>query len=191
MIQWCTMCMPARSALCITACFQHRVYLLGGANASGQPHDTVVYYVYGDVAPSDNSGGQRRGLGAISYMALAPGYFWSDSLYPPGQRCRGPNLPVSDCLSAPFHKERRNGVFDLFCGPQCQGTTFKCSEDAQTLVQCNMETVYQAHAAPNLQWTLSVRVWCLQVPFLSILSRVVVAAKRAAAQPHGHINICL
>jgi len=57
--------------------------MLGGAKASGQPNDTVVYYVYGDVAPEDGSK-QRRGLGAKDYMTIAPGYFWSDSLFPPG-----------------------------------------------------------------------------------------------------------
>lgn len=97
------------SSMWLMACCWHRVYLLGGANASGQPNDTVVYYVYGDVAPSDNSGGQRRGLGAISYMALAPGYFWSDSLFPPGQLKPQPCLFCS-ILIAPYMKGRDRGA---------------------------------------------------------------------------------
>lgn len=91
------------------------MYLLGGANASGQLNDTVVYYVYGDVAPTDNSGGQRRGLGAISYMAIAPGYFWSDSLFPASQRCGGPTLPVSQCLDSTLLQGRDGEACVLYC----------------------------------------------------------------------------
>ena len=62
-----------------------RVYLLGGAQATGQPNDTVVYYVAGDVQSKSMT--DRRGLGATAYLTLLPGHFWSDALFPPGAAC--------------------------------------------------------------------------------------------------------
>ncbi|CAL8461766.1 g1297 [Coccomyxa elongata] len=130
---------------------EYRVYLLGGANASGQPNDTVVYYVYGDVAPSDNSGGQRRGLGAISYMALAPGYFWSDSLFPPGwsEEAYTPHStmePMKDAGSAAApHPDAAAEA------PHCgmNGTMPSGSEPAEQEVQ--YIEVYEGES-PRLQW---------------------------------------
>lgn len=62
------------------------MYLLGGADATGSPNDTVVYYVAGDV--QSESLGARRGLGAVAFLTLLPGHFWSDSLFPPGAHAR-------------------------------------------------------------------------------------------------------
>ena len=59
--------------------------MLGGAEATGQPNDTAVYYVAGDVqSQPKGASAHRRGLGALAFMTLAPGYFWSDALFPPG-----------------------------------------------------------------------------------------------------------
>lgn len=74
------LCIPTGMIACdIPAC---RVYLLGGAQATGQPNDTVVYYVAGDV--QSRSMTNRQGLGATAYLTLLPGHFWSDSLFLPG-----------------------------------------------------------------------------------------------------------
>ena len=64
------------------------MFLLGGAEATGQPNDTVVYNVAGDVQSQPDAAANRRGLGALAFMTLAPGYFWSDALFPPGGHVR-------------------------------------------------------------------------------------------------------
>ncbi|BDA41509.1 hypothetical protein COCOBI_02-2900 [Coccomyxa sp. Obi] len=131
---------------------EYRVYLLGGANASGQPNDTVVYYVYGDVAPTGNSGGQRRGLGAISYMAIAPGYFWSDSLFPPGWSTEGYTPysameAVQDAGSSAAAPHPDAAAANGDCSTN--GTIHSGSEPAEQEVQ--YIEVYDGET-PRLQW---------------------------------------
>ncbi len=56
-----------------------RVYLIGGAQATGSPEDTVVVYT-----PSVLDSGIY-----MANVTLAPGYFWSDVIEPPGEKLEG------------------------------------------------------------------------------------------------------
>ncbi|KAK9909018.1 hypothetical protein WJX75_006097 [Coccomyxa subellipsoidea] len=129
---------------------EYRVYLLRGAKSSGQPNDTAVYYVAGDVVHEGN-GGLRRGLGAKQYMNIAPGYFWSDSLFPPGWKVEdyledssAAQVKVSNSTAAP-PIDSAEGDGECVANSTLQAGEGVKDDDNSIII------VYE-HEMPRVQW---------------------------------------
>ncbi len=67
----------------------HRVYLIGGAAATGTPEDTVVVYTPAIL---------DEGI-YMANLTLPPGYFWSDVIEPPGELSQRSKPAASQCRS--------------------------------------------------------------------------------------------